>query len=254
MILRDLRRTGGSRAVTYDSRDPIDRTLASLRHQPEQQPDLRPDPDPGPRRAGRGHARQHRQPAGQADRARSSASSSRHRPSKEGAGRGRAVLNLWCAEGVRAVKLAEVQRLRFANPVIENEFRRALETLALSPRQPEEGGQPALRGRGQAEGGGRLRGREPDLEDELPPGAGQGTAKPYLQGWAVVENPTDEDWTQGDDGPGQRAGRSRSRWTCTTRCTSPGRPSSRSCSPACGRRPTAARWTNGSDARREPTT
>ena len=42
------------------------------------------------------------------------------------------VLNLWCAEGMRAVKLAEVQRLRFVNPVIENEFRRALETLALS--------------------------------------------------------------------------------------------------------------------------
>ena len=41
------------------------------------------------------------------------------------------VLNLWCAEGVRAVKLAEVQRLRFLNPVIENEVRRALETLAL---------------------------------------------------------------------------------------------------------------------------
>ena len=45
------------------------------------------------------------------------------------------VLNMWCAEGVRAVKLTEVQRLRFANPVIESEFRRALETLALSPRQ-----------------------------------------------------------------------------------------------------------------------
>ena len=29
------------------------------------------------------------------------------------------VLNMWCAEGVRAVKLSEVQRLRFANPVIE---------------------------------------------------------------------------------------------------------------------------------------
>jgi len=39
---------------------------------------------------------------------------------------------MWCAEGVRTVKLSEVQRLRFANPIIENEFRRALETLALS--------------------------------------------------------------------------------------------------------------------------
>src|SRR6187431_1893774 len=43
-----------------------------------------------------------------------------------------AVLNLWCAEGLRAVKLTEVQQLRFLNPVIESEFRRALEVLALN--------------------------------------------------------------------------------------------------------------------------
>src|SRR5262249_2530091 len=42
------------------------------------------------------------------------------------------VLNLWCAEGVRSVKLADVQRLRFLNPVMESEFRRALEVLTLS--------------------------------------------------------------------------------------------------------------------------
>ncbi|HEX4607663.1 MAG TPA: DUF4139 domain-containing protein, partial [Urbifossiella sp.] len=41
-----------------------------------------------------------------------------------------AVLNLWCAEGMRAVRLPEVQQLRFLNPVIESEFRRALEVLA----------------------------------------------------------------------------------------------------------------------------
>src|SRR5258708_945695 len=41
-------------------------------------------------------------------------------------------LNLWCAEGLRSVKLADVQRLRFLNPVMESELRRALETLALS--------------------------------------------------------------------------------------------------------------------------
>src|SRR5438128_10346442 len=29
------------------------------------------------------------------------------------------VLNMWCAEGLRAVKLSEVQQLRFSNPVIE---------------------------------------------------------------------------------------------------------------------------------------
>src|SRR5437868_10297543 len=42
------------------------------------------------------------------------------------------VLNLWCAEGLRAVRFGDVQSLRFSNPVIESEFRRALEVLALS--------------------------------------------------------------------------------------------------------------------------
>src|SRR5262249_55473946 len=42
------------------------------------------------------------------------------------------VLNLWCAEGVRSIKLNDVQRLRFLNPTTENEFRRALDILALS--------------------------------------------------------------------------------------------------------------------------
>src|SRR5262249_22305567 len=41
------------------------------------------------------------------------------------------VLNLWCAEGLRNVKLAEVQRLRFLSPVLEAEVRKALEALAL---------------------------------------------------------------------------------------------------------------------------
>ena len=33
---------------------------------------------------------------------------------------------MWCAEGLRSVKLPDVQQLKFANPVIESEFRRAL--------------------------------------------------------------------------------------------------------------------------------
>src|SRR5581483_2630118 len=42
------------------------------------------------------------------------------------------LLNMWCAEGMRSVKLADVQRIRFLNPVLDTEFKRALETLALS--------------------------------------------------------------------------------------------------------------------------
>src|SRR4051794_27570015 len=35
------------------------------------------------------------------------------------------MLNMWCAEGLRSVKLPDVQQLKFSNPVIESEFRRA---------------------------------------------------------------------------------------------------------------------------------
>src|SRR5262245_60127774 len=37
------------------------------------------------------------------------------------------LLNLWCADGVRSVKLADVQRVRFLNPALDSEFRKALE-------------------------------------------------------------------------------------------------------------------------------
>src|SRR5437868_4375894 len=52
-------------------------------------------------------------------------------PSKDGAVEVD-VVSLWCAEGVRSVKLADVQRLRFLSPATESECRRALDTLALS--------------------------------------------------------------------------------------------------------------------------
>ncbi len=42
------------------------------------------------------------------------------------------MLNLWCADGMRSLKLTEVQRVRFLNPIMDSEFRKALETLALS--------------------------------------------------------------------------------------------------------------------------
>ncbi len=32
-------------------------------------------------------------------------------------------LNMWCADGMRSVKLADVQRVRFLNPVMDNEVR-----------------------------------------------------------------------------------------------------------------------------------
>src|SRR5262249_35513514 len=42
------------------------------------------------------------------------------------------VLNLWCADGLRSVRLPEVQRVRFLSPALEGELRKALEALASS--------------------------------------------------------------------------------------------------------------------------
>jgi hypothetical protein len=104
------------------------------------------------------------------------------------------VLNMWCAEGVRAIKITDIQSLRFSNPVIESEFRRALETLALSHDSQKKAVQLHFAGDGKRKvqvgyvieapiwkTSYRL------LLDEK--------EKPYLQGWAMVENPTDEDWS-----------------------------------------------------------
>ena len=41
------------------------------------------------------------------------------------------MLNLWCSDGMRGVKLAEVQKVRYLNPVVDGEIKKALETLAL---------------------------------------------------------------------------------------------------------------------------
>ncbi|HYH68488.1 MAG TPA: DUF4139 domain-containing protein [Urbifossiella sp.] len=108
-----------------------------------------------------------------------------------------AVLNMWCAEGLRAVKLTEVQQLRFLNPVIESEFRRALEVLALNHDAAKKAVSLHFAGDGK-------RRVQVGYVVEAPvwktsyrlvlDAEGKG-GKPYLQGWAVIENPTDEDWT-----------------------------------------------------------
>src|SRR5262245_42572197 len=105
------------------------------------------------------------------------------------------VLNLWCSDGVRAVKLNDVQRVRFLNPVIDSEFKKALETLALSHDTQKK----AVSIRFVGEGKRRVKVgyviENPIWKTSyrlvLSP---KGEEKPYLQGWAVVENPSDEDW------------------------------------------------------------
>src|SRR5579884_2672683 len=105
------------------------------------------------------------------------------------------VLNLWCADGVRSCKLSEVQRLRFLNPTIDSEFRKALETLALSHDTQKKAVSIQFSGEGKR----RVRvgyvAESPVWKTSYRLVLDkQAKAAPYLQGWAVAENTTDEDW------------------------------------------------------------
>jgi hypothetical protein len=107
------------------------------------------------------------------------------------------VLNLWCADGMRAIKLSELQRIRFLNPSIDSEFKKALETLASSHDTQKK----AVSIQCVGEGARRVKVgyvvENPIWKTSyrlVLDKAGEGEAKPYLQGWAVVENSTDEDW------------------------------------------------------------
>jgi hypothetical protein len=102
-------------------------------------------------------------------------------------------LNLWCAEGMRGVKLSDIQRVRFLNPVMESEFRQALEVLAFSHDTQKKAVTLNFEGQG----------RRPVRVGYVIENPIWKTSyrlmlnkegKPFLQGWAVVENPSDEDW------------------------------------------------------------
>jgi hypothetical protein len=102
-------------------------------------------------------------------------------------------LNLWCAEGMRSVKRADVQRLRFLNPVMDSEMRKALETLALSHDTQKKAVSLTFAGEGERDVRVSYVIENPIWKTSYRLVLGK-DGKPYLQGWAIVENPSDEDW------------------------------------------------------------
>jgi hypothetical protein len=104
------------------------------------------------------------------------------------------VLNMWCAEGMRTVKMSDIQSLRFSNPVIESEFRRALEVLALSHDSQKKAVQLHFAGAGKRKVQVGYVVEAPIWKTSYRLVMAE-KEKPYLQGWAMVENPTDEDWS-----------------------------------------------------------
>jgi hypothetical protein len=192
LVLRDL--SGGHvSAVSYDSHDPVDKTLKSFAL------NLNGNPSYG------AILEQARGEKVEAVLQQSNATQPGTltgviigvETQKQSAGKDAVVeiefLNLWCAEGMRSVKLADVQRLRFLNPVMDSEMRKALETLALSHDTQKKAVSLTFAGEGERDVRVSYVIENPIWKTSYRLVLGK-DGKPYLQGWAIVENPSDEDW------------------------------------------------------------
>jgi hypothetical protein len=103
------------------------------------------------------------------------------------------LLNLWCSDGMRSLKLNEVQRVRFLNPIMDSEFKKALETLVLSHDTQKKAVSINFAGEGKRKVRVGYVIENPIWKTSYRLVLDK-KEKPFLQGWAIVENPTDEDW------------------------------------------------------------
>jgi hypothetical protein len=104
------------------------------------------------------------------------------------------ILNLLCQEGVRSFNLKDVQRLRFLNPSLDKELRGALDVLASSHDALKKVVTLSFKGDGK-------RGVKVGYVVESPIWKSSyrlvldKNGKLRLQGWASIENTSDEDWS-----------------------------------------------------------
>ena len=192
MVLEDFSKTGRISAVSYDSREPIARTLSSFAINLNNNPTF--SGIVTQMRGERIEVAISATAANQPGKLTGTIVGIEKQKVPAGAATVEVeVLNMWCAEGMRAVKMTDIQSLRFSNPIIESEFRRALEVLTLSHDNGKKAVQLHFAGEGK-------RKVQVGYVIEAPIWKTSyrllmaDKDKPYLQGWAMVENPTDEDW------------------------------------------------------------
>jgi hypothetical protein len=116
-----------------------------------------------------------------------------HAPDPKGALVEVDVLNLLCAEGVRGIPLSQVQRLRFLNTSLDTEFRRALEVLAAAHNSQKRTVSLNFAGEGKRTVKVGYVVENPIWKTSYRLVLDK-KGKPSLQGWAIVENTSDEDW------------------------------------------------------------
>jgi hypothetical protein len=104
------------------------------------------------------------------------------------------LLNVLCTEGVRCLPLQQVQRLRFLNPALEADFRRALEVLAGSHDSLKKTVSLNFAGEGRRPVKVGYVVENPIWKTSYRLVLDKNGKGPFLQGWALVENTSDADW------------------------------------------------------------
>ena len=102
-------------------------------------------------------------------------------------------LNLWSEKGLQSIPLGEVTQLRYLNPLINNEVRQALEVVASGHDTDQKSVRLQFSGKGQRKVQIGYIAEHPVWKTSYRLVL-DGDENPYLQGWAIVENPTNEDW------------------------------------------------------------
>ena len=103
------------------------------------------------------------------------------------------ILNLMTGQGLRSIPLEQVQQIQILNAPLDSEFRKALGVLATSHDTQRKPMLLSFTGQGKRRVSVSYILEAPlwktsyrlDLPEKKPP---------FLQGWAIVENTTDEDW------------------------------------------------------------
>jgi hypothetical protein len=103
------------------------------------------------------------------------------------------LLNLLTADGIRSLPMRDVQKLRFLNANLDRELKQALETLAKSHDTRKKSVTLNFLGNGKRKVSVGYVVEHPIWKTSYRLVLDQ-EGKPFLQGWAMVENPTDEDW------------------------------------------------------------
>jgi len=195
MTLQDFNK-GRVEAVSYDSREPVSRTLASFAVNLNNNPGLSRILTQTRGEKVEVTLQPSATPAGQPSAVTGTIISleTQKLPSGKDLIHEVEVLNLLSADGLRSVKLVEILRIKFTNPTLESELKRALDVLALSHDTAKKAVQLHFAGEGK-------RRVKVSYVIEAPIWKTSyrlvldKDGSPLLQGWAMVENPSDEDWS-----------------------------------------------------------